>query len=78
MNAADRLRQAPERIAVLRRTTQDEGGAWSTRRVQNLYAGLYGPGDWRATAQADLRILAALGLLRARPDLSTDRLYTLT
>lgn len=54
---------ARNRLKLLRRTVVDNGGEWTTRRAQRLYANTYGPGDWRATARRDLKQLHADGLL---------------
>lgn len=67
MTKAERKRQAPERLAALKATIKERRGSWSTRRVQELYVELYGPGDWRYTARVDLRTLEARGVIRRGP-----------
>lgn len=68
---------APERrLSLLRATTSEWLGEWTTRRVQHLYAAHFGPGPWRAAARVDLAQLHQQNLLVLHDEDPGRRFYT--
>ncbi|GAA3374656.1 hypothetical protein [Streptomyces racemochromogenes] len=68
---------APERrLSLLRKTSTEWFGEWTTRRVQHLYAAHFGPGEWRRPARGDLAELHRQRLLVLHDENPGRRFYT--